>query len=241
MKKLLYILSVALVIFASGCSDDHENLPHKTPEATGTFTDTDGTEYKWVRYNGLDWMTSNYKGGSPYYESTDYWGDDLIYFEDKDLSISDFEIFGNMYTYDEANTLAPEGWRLPTDEDWQKLEQAMGMSAQTADTRGWRGAGVGTLLQQDESGTGINLLLGGIVCNRAGRPESFMLRHVRAYGYYWTADLDSTYTAERMAYYRRIRYNSTEIEREVTGIEVYDYWGDLYPTYMSVRYVRDAQ
>jgi uncharacterized protein (TIGR02145 family) len=72
-------------------------------------------------------MTSNYKGGTPYYEAKDKWDDDLIGIDDKELAIADLETFGNLYTYEQALALAPEGWRLPTDEDWQKLEQAMGI------------------------------------------------------------------------------------------------------------------
>ena len=62
-------------------------------------------------------MTSNDKGGTPYYEAKDKWDDDLIGIDDKELAIADLETFGNLYTYEQALALAPEGWRLPTDED----------------------------------------------------------------------------------------------------------------------------
>ena len=34
----------------------------------------------------------------------------------------DFNEHGNLYTWEEALAACPEGWRLPTDEDWQNLE-----------------------------------------------------------------------------------------------------------------------
>ena len=35
---------------------------------------------------------------------------------------SDYKKYGNLYTWEEALEVCPEGWRLPTDEDWQNLE-----------------------------------------------------------------------------------------------------------------------
>lgn len=82
MKKIFNLLCFISVILITGCNDD-DKLPRVTPEATGTFSDTDGQEYPWARYNGIDWMTSNYKGGTPYYEAKDKWDDDLIGIDDK--------------------------------------------------------------------------------------------------------------------------------------------------------------
>lgn len=33
------------------------------------------------------------------------------------------DIFGRYYTWEEARTVCPEGWRLPSDEDWAKLAE----------------------------------------------------------------------------------------------------------------------
>ena len=45
---------------------------------------------------------------------------------------------GGLYTWEEAKKLAPEGWRLPTDSDWQQLEKKIGIDPQDAGTMGWR-------------------------------------------------------------------------------------------------------
>ena len=116
MKKIFYLLYIALAFV--GCNDDDDKLPRITPEATGTFTDTDGQVYKWVRYNGIDWMASNYKGGEPYYNATNRWGDDLIDIDNKELAIADFEIYGNLYTYEQATGgVYP---RTKTGKNWNK-------------------------------------------------------------------------------------------------------------------------
>ena len=170
----------ALCMLNMGCEkDDGSVLPQIKPEATGTFTDADGTEYPWVRYNGLDWMAANYKGGTPYYEITDEWG--FALFAATEEAIANVETYGNLYSYDDAVNLAPEGWRLPTDEDWQKLEQAMGMDAATTGQIGWRGTPAGELLQQDESGSGMHMLLSGCISLQASSMVSLTFRYLHVF------------------------------------------------------------
>ena len=167
MKKIIYTICLALMTFCIGCDDDDNHLPQVKPESTGTLTDDEGNEYTWVRYDGLDWMTSNFKAGTPYYELKDSWGwSDLISISDKDQAIADYDMYGNLYTYEDAIANAPEGWRLPTDEDWKKLEKVLGMSPGELDDTGWRGSVEGELIQQDETGSGIHSLPDMSVYNR---------------------------------------------------------------------------
>jgi uncharacterized protein (TIGR02145 family) len=51
----------------------------------------------------------------------------------------------NWYTVDTGN-LAPEGWHVPTDEEWMELEMALGMSESEAQETGWRGTDQGSQL-----------------------------------------------------------------------------------------------
>lgn len=249
MRKIIYLLLAAA--FFAGCSDD-DKLPEVKPEKKGTVKDSDGNEYVWVRYNGLDWLASNFQGGEPYYDMTVYYeeGDEdfEIDFADYDQAVEDYAIYGNLYTFEDAvnnaEMLEGDGWRLPTDEDWQKLEQALGMSAKAAAKRGWRGAPTGELLQQDADGTGVNLLLGGCVSLR--KSSTYMnweLTSMRESGYYWTSTkVDSPYTLEGdVVYYRRLIYNSTEVERnQISILSIRGGYEMLFPKLLSVRYVRDA-
>lgn len=243
MKKTISIFSLLLVLGGWACNDD-ESIAHVTPEATGTLVDDEGNEYGWVRYNGLDWMTSNFREGTPYYDltETDSWGDEynIVRVDNEEQAIADYELYGNLYTYEDAVRRAPEGWRLPTDEDWQRLEQALGMSSSESVSEGWRGSEEGILIQQDESGSGIHLLCGGYVNLSAGNYNDFMLLQVRESGYYWSSTVDSTYTSAA-AYYRRIRPDIGQIERETIAIHSADHLDDLFDIMLSVRYVRDAQ
>lgn len=232
MKRIIAMICCALCTWCMGCNnDDGDILPQIKPEATGTFTDSDGTEYPWVRYNGLDWMAINYKGGSPYYKAIG----------DSANVVSNIEIYGNLLSYDDAVACAPEGWRLPTDEDWQKLEQALGMDVKTSNQTGWRGSPVGELLQQNESGAGMNLLLSGCINLQASSMVSLTFRYLHVYGYYWSSTLEETNAEGRVAYYRKIGTINSGVERNLTLTEEYAYGDDSYDKYMSVRYVRDAQ
>lgn len=251
MKKILGNILVALLAICIGCSDDDNNdnrLPDIKPEAKGTVTDSEGNEYGWVRYAGLDWMTCNFKAGERYYEQerVDSYGYlKYVIDTDREQAAMDWDNYGNMYTYEEAleNTkLLPEGWRLPTDEDWKKLERAMGMSESDTEATGLRGSVEGDLLQQDSTGTGMLLRLGGYALVH-GRPADVRHRHLREYGYFWTAtkvESENDKTSAPIVYFRKVSCFNSQIERNATKIYDTNYEGN-FSKYMSVRYVRDAQ
>ena len=73
-----------------------------------TFTDPrDGQTYYYTTIGDTDWMRQNlaWAGeGRPYYNC-------------EAMSL----IFGRYYTWNEAQTACPEGWRLPSDEDWAAM------------------------------------------------------------------------------------------------------------------------
>ncbi len=51
-------------------------------------------------------------------------------------------LFGNLYNafvFSGTRNIAPEGWHVPTDEEWMELEKTLGMSASEVLQTGWRG------------------------------------------------------------------------------------------------------
>lgn len=156
MKKQLITFMMIFLGLSWACSEDEDNhLPVIEPEDSGVFTDAEGREFSWVRYGNLEWMTTNLNIEASYgYEISHERTRNPIELEAE--KEQNYATFGYLYTYEAALEVVPEGWRIPTDEDWQELEKAMGMSANELNMTGWRGASEGALLQQAE-GTKINL------------------------------------------------------------------------------------
>ena len=72
----------------------------------------DGTDYYYEKIGGLDWFRNNLASKS---SGTPYSNLDVM-----------TDVFGRYYNYDEAMKACPQGWRLPTEEDWLSLASALG-------------------------------------------------------------------------------------------------------------------
>lgn len=93
--------------------------------------------------------------------------------------------YGFLYTLEAAKQAVPEGWRLPTDEDWLHLEQSLGLSqseAQGFET--WRGKGLAPLMNQGGA-SGFNALHAGGKAYTADNAQ-YYTNLDRAW-YFWTA------------------------------------------------------
>lgn len=233
MKKIVGYISFIALALCAGCHDDDDTLTPVLPQETGTFTDADGQTYGWAKYGDLYWMTENYRGGKePYYEQFIDDGDGRNLLDiDAEQEEATYEVYGNYYTLSEAREFAPQGWELPTDEDWKQLEQALGMSASETDLRGERGGTAGEMLQSKQT---LGLQTGGLIMG-FGSPYTLRFRHLQVHGYYWTATEDETATFTA-AFYRKISLYAPGIERNslVTALESYQV---LAYTHMNVRYI----
>jgi uncharacterized protein (TIGR02145 family) len=61
-------------------------------------------------------------------------------------------LFGKLYNADVltgGKNIAPEGWHVPTDEEWMELEKTLGMSSDEAQQTGWRGNDEANLLASE--------------------------------------------------------------------------------------------
>ena len=110
---------------------------HDNPDfAYGSMTDPrDGIVYKTTTIGGQVWMAENLNyfdiEGAPSSIKNDwcYW--------DKPENC---ESAGRLYTWKVAKRVCPEGWRLPTNDDWTALLTAVG--ADTLNPIAWTGANV---------------------------------------------------------------------------------------------------
>jgi uncharacterized protein (TIGR02145 family) len=133
-----------------------------SPYSTGSVTDIGGNVYQTIKIGDQWWMMENlkvthYRNGDPIPHVTDggTWkglstGAYCNYGNDP----GNVETYGRLYNWyavDDSRSIAPEGWHVPTDEEWKQLEMYLGMSQGQADDTGWRGTNEGGKLK--ETGT----------------------------------------------------------------------------------------
>lgn len=76
-------------------------------------------------------------------------------------STASFKQYGALYSWEFANELAPEGWRLPSDADWQRLEKEVGIDSELLETIGWRGTNNEAEKLKPGGNTGFDVLFAG--------------------------------------------------------------------------------
>lgn len=123
------------------------------------------------------------------------------------------EEYGYLYSYEGAKSALPEGWALPTDEDWKKLEQSLGMSSQEADVlESWRGNKEGVLLKAGGEGIGFDVKMGGgKLYGVVGYGSTF--RNRKANAYFWTSTEMPLNDSTKVAVVRKFLYNEGRIFR----------------------------
>lgn len=139
---------VFMIIYKDGRKELIKNQKIKTKN-TSSFVDLrDKTSYNIVKIGKQWWMAENLN-----YQSNQSW----CY----DNSETNCDLLGRLYTWEAANNVCPDGWHLPSDQDWKSLEIELGM-LYDVDQKGWRGnsPGQGKKLRSSKT-TGFNALLAG--------------------------------------------------------------------------------
>ena len=141
---------------------------------------------------------------------------------------------GFLYTFAAAQKVAPEGWRLPTDEDWKKLERTLGLPAAEVDlNEAWRGEGLATLLSVGGK-SGFNALrTGGNLYRREA--ENFFDNKDKAW-YFWTATPTTLQDSVPAAYVRLSDHFTTKVWRGTSRVA-----NNYRPVLYSVRCVKDLK
>jgi len=222
MKRKVILLIGVLCLFIIHCiKDSSTELIFPEPEQTGTMTDQDGNMYKTVKIGNQWWMAENLK---------------VIHYRNGDLILNNYGCYVNcVYDFDESYTdiygclynwyavkdscnIAPEGWHVPTDEDWKELEIYLGMNHSEADKEGWRGTLEGSKL----AGNGPLWIDGYMEYTTAfglsgfdALPSGYYLtsysgdfHSINRGAYFWTATDDSSDTSR--AWIRYLSYNSSK-------------------------------
>jgi len=145
-------------------------------------TDPDKRNYAIIKIGTQVWMAENLAylpavssptTGSttiPYYYVSGYLGTNVAAAKQHD----NYTTYGVFYNWPAAMAVAessstnpskvqgvcPEGWHLPSDDEWKQLEMALGMTQAQADTTGWRGTYEGNQMKSTSgwlyNGNGTN-------------------------------------------------------------------------------------
>jgi len=204
----------------------------------GTCTDIDGNVYSTVQIGTQLWMAENlvvthYNNGDdiPTNFTNSQWrilssGAFAIYPWDEDeasqntCGVDCADVYGNLYNWwavDDARDICPEGWHVPTDEEWMELEMALGMSYEEAHNTEYRGTDQGSQLAGNadlwndgalqnnaEFGTsGFHALPGGT------RDGNGPYRHMGNDGEFRTSSVYNSFNA----WYRVLDYNNSDVHR----------------------------
>ncbi len=188
----------------------------------GMFTDIrDGRVYNYVKIGKLNWFTSNLKWkqtGQPY-----------------NFTPALSEIYGMLYTWNQATGgvaasglangpkgVCPEGWSIPTREDWENLGLALNSSAVSFDSD-WPGLGSKATAKAVLNGNGIwkyspnnngentlgwNALPGGSSTNNF---KSFA--NISLFGFWWSASQRDSANGE----YRFIHFDNANFPYNYAG------------------------
>lgn len=165
MKKIILFLTIGLGLLVFYCGKDDTN-PDPDPN---TFTDTrDGQNYCWVTLkDGNKWMAENLN-----YETAG-----STCYNNKESRCKDY---GRLYTWDAALTACPEGWRLPSNNEWQiMIEEYGGLYSREA---------YNALI--DGGSSGFDAQLGG----------SFFYYGLDNYGCYWSSTEDGVDFAKKYSF-----------------------------------------
>lgn len=117
--------------------------------------------------------------------------------------------------------VCPTGWHLPSDSEWKELEMALGMSLEQADKEGWRGVNEGSKMA-DSASLWTDYVFGGL-----DKDAEFGTSGFTALPAGWRQSSDGTYQSlngwvcwwcatdfdANLAWYRRIRYDSRNVNR----------------------------
>lgn len=203
-------------LYHQGGWDTHE---------TGTVTDIDGNVYQTVKIGDQWWMAENlkvthYQNGDAIPNLTDNgeWigtTSGAYCYYDNDIDNSD--IYGanyNWYAVEDSRNLAPEGWRIPTDDDWKELELYLGIPQIEIDLDYFRGSDEGGKLKSigtdywADPNTGASNE-SGFTALPGGTQNEGGFFNQGTWAYFWS----STAYDENNSWNRTLSYSSQQIAR----------------------------
>ncbi len=184
-------------------------------------SDFDGNQYSTIQIGDQVWMkenlnTTHYADGTPIPGIDEGW--DTLKLTDPAFCRLNpqGDTYGSYYTWaaatnnqsstsnpSEVQGVCPDGWHIPSDEEWKQLEKFLGMSQAQLDETHWRGTDQGGQLKVGGSSQ-FEGLLGGFRYGNGSRMNPGQ------YGMFWT----STEFTNSRVFYRGLGINSQIMRNE---------------------------
>ncbi|MFA4907903.1 MAG: FISUMP domain-containing protein [archaeon] len=180
---------------------------------TGTVIDIDGNTYQTVKIGNQWWMAENlkvthYRNGEAIPNVTDNtaWSNlttgAYCNYENNSTNVDTYGRLYNWYAVDDSRNIAPTGWHVPTDAEWQTLvdylggESVAGGKMKETGTTHWRSPNTGATNE-----SGFSALPGGY------RHNDGTYNHVGYDGHWWSATEDGSNSAR----HRTLYYNHSDV------------------------------
>ena len=157
------------------------------------FDERDYSLYSIIKIGNQTWMTENLR-----YDTT----------SSRLNPVNPSVSYGRLYDWNIAIKIAPSGWHLPSDSEWNELEMALGMPA--TGTALWRGTDHGTKMKSTtgwNSGNGTNT--SGFNAFPAGYYYSGSFSYLGDYAYFWS----STEYSGSYAWNRTLNNGNATVDR----------------------------
>jgi len=175
MKKLMRIQSIAMLaiigtmVFFSSCEKDED--PETEME---TFTDNrDGNVYNTVEIGNQTWMAENFA----YKPADGFWA-----YNNDENNVS---TYGYLYTLETAQSICPDGWHLPSIDEWEELYNYLGGTEQAGNKMKEAG---GAHWDSEDYGNKNITNSSGFTALPGGYWESAFdeFNYLGLYGFWWT-------------------------------------------------------
>lgn len=230
-KQLLYPFILIILI---SCSGSKRML--QSASQYGFVKDIDGNVYKTVKIGSQWWMVENlrvthYRNGDPIPNKTEdeEWDKPVgawCFYNNDSTKVTPYGRLYNWFAVNDSRKIAPEGWHVPSDSEWQKLVNYLGgdslaggkmKSKGTIESRDglWRGSNEGATNE-----SGFSALPGGYRYNHG------VFDGMGYAAYFWS----STASNSGNAWYRYLYYGNSNVYRDDSGWKQAGY---------SVRCIRD--
>ena len=210
-----FLLFLLILAGFTGCKSGSEK--EKSAEQV---IDIEGNSYAVIHIGQQAWMAENLKTSTlsdgtqiPRVEEYEEWAQLTLpaysWYNNDSLNAEEFGALYNCYAV-ETEKLCPEGWHVPTDEDWIVLASSIGFAAEAggamkeSGTAHWK---TPNAFANNESG--FTALPGGY------RSYNGTFNLMRIDGYWWSSSEKSWYGSKNTVIYRNLKYDGPDLFREL--------------------------